>query len=207
MSNIINILKKKNLRGALVPKLEGKTHLSQMVLDLFGKCKNYDIIIDIKELGNNSQGFPLNAQTDGIKSITLDEDLVKDATQLSIAKTLVHESLHVYINYVMKNNRRSTIYNELQNYYKNFRNQYSHSVANNLSQHTFISQYVEALAYSLSSYDHDKQDISYYKALSWGGLESSEAYKKLKTSEKTKIQQIIKNEQYARRDAKSTKCK
>ncbi len=47
--------------------------------------------------------------------------------------------------------------------------------------------------------------MSYYTAMSWGGLESSSTYQAL--SNKTQIEKIIKNERYARSDAKSTKCK
>lgn len=46
--------------------------------------------------------------------------------------------------------------------------------------------------------------MEYYTAMSWGGLESSDAYKKLPN--KTAIQKIINNERYAKSDAKSTKC-
>ena len=86
----------------------------------------------------------------------------------------------------------------LSEYYKKYNND------NNLTQHNFMSQFVEALAYSLSAYDFHKQDMSYYEAMSWGGLESSDAYKAL--SNKDEIQKIIKNERYSRRGAKSTKC-
>lgn len=199
VSNIIKTLQEKDTRGALVPDLVGKSHLSQIVLDLFGKCTNYDLIIDIKELGNNPQGHPINAQTNGIESITLDDDLVRQATQLSIAKTLIHESLHVYINYIIEPYiKEYNFVKVLSEYYKKYNND------NNLTQHNFMSQFVEALAYSLSAYDFHKQDMSYYEAMSWGGLESSDAYKAL--SNKDEIQKIIKNERYSRRGAKSTKC-
>ncbi|MEE3999910.1 hypothetical protein V1T75_06130 [Tenacibaculum sp. FZY0031] len=48
--------------------------------------------------------------------------------------------------------------------------------------------------------------MDYYTAMSWGGLESSDAYKALSSTKKTAIQKIIKNERYAKSDAKSTKC-
>ncbi|WP_428743463.1 hypothetical protein [Tenacibaculum sp.] len=201
VSAIIKALQEKDTYGALVPDLKGKTHLSQMVLDLFGECTNHDLVIDIAQLGTNSQGFPLNAQTNGIESITLDTDLVKEATQLSIAKTLIHESLHAYINlYLDKYDRSKTFEQSIKIYYTKYKND------PNLSQHNFMSQFVEALAYSLSAYDNHQQDMSYYTALSWGGLESSDAYKALSSTEKTAIQKIINNERYAKSDAKSTKC-
>ena len=57
---------------------------------------------------------------------------------------------------------------------------------------------------TLFIHDNHQQPMEYYTAMSWGGLESSDAYKKLPN--KTAIQKIIKNERYARSDAKSTKC-
>jgi len=132
--------------------------------------------------------------------------LVKDATKLSIAKTLIHESLHVYVNLKTSYHDRSYSLTKILNeYYKVYSKDYPHDVANNLSQHKFISQYVEAMAYSLSAYDNHQKSMDYYTAMSWGGLESSDAYKKLPN--KTAIEKIIKNERYAKSNAKSTKCK
>uniref|UniRef100_A0AB33L3P1 SprT-like domain-containing protein n=1 Tax=Tenacibaculum sp. Pbs-1 TaxID=3238748 RepID=A0AB33L3P1_9FLAO len=205
VGDIIKELQKKDTYGALVPDLKGKGHLSEMVLDLFGECKNYDLTINVAQLGTNSQGFPKNAETKGIESITLDTDLVKDATKLSIAKTLIHESLHVYINFKTYQDREPSLVILLNKYYQKYRVSYPDDVANNLTQHQFISQYVEAMAYSLSAYDNHQQSMDYYTAMSWGGLESSDAYKKLPN--KTAIQKIINNERYAKSDAKSTKCK
>ncbi|ALU75826.1 hypothetical protein F7642_02940 [Tenacibaculum finnmarkense genomovar ulcerans] len=206
VTKIIDKLKEKNKFKSLVPNINGTAlvntggtaHLSQVILDLFGECRNYDLTISIKELGNNSQGYPINAQTKKTESITLDDDLVIEATQLSIAKTLIHESLHAYIN--LKTNPNSidkNLYDSVKIYYDKFKTA-------NLSQHNFMAQFVDAMAYSLSIYDNHKQDIEYYKSMSWGGLESSDAYKKLKN--KIEIQKIIKNERYARKGAKSTKC-
>jgi len=204
--DIIDKLKEKNKFKSLVPNINGTAlvntggtaHLSQVILDLFGECRNYDLTISIKELGNNSQGYPINAQTKKTESITLDDDLVIEATQLSIAKTLIHESLHAYIN--LKTNPNSidkNLYDSVKIYYDKFKTA-------NLSQHNFMAQFVDAMAYSLSIYDNHKQDIECYKSMSWGDLESSDTYKKLKN--KIEIQKIIKNERYARKGAKSTKC-
>ncbi len=73
----------------------------------------------------------------------------------------------------------------------------------NLSQHEFMSQFVDALANSLSVYDSHKQDYEYYKALSWAGLETSENYEELEN--KTEIQNIIRNERF-NENAKGSKC-
>lgn len=54
-----------------------------------------------------------------------------------------------------------------------------------------------------SAYDNHQQPMEYYKAISWGGLESSSIYQALPN--KTDIQKIINNERYAKSDAKGTK--
>jgi|TARA_B110000902_G_C14170627_1_gene536693 hypothetical protein len=67
-----------------------------------------------------------------------------------------------------------------------------------------MSQYVEALSYSLAAYDFHNQTKEYYKMLSWGGLETSTTYQAL--SNKTEIQNAINNERYGRSNAKGKKC-
>ncbi|CAL2092133.1 hypothetical protein [Tenacibaculum sp. 190524A02b] len=201
VSDIIKALQEKDQNGAMVPDLKGKEHLSQVILDLFGNCKNYDLVIKIDDLGLSPSGNLINAYTDGFDSITLDEDLVKDATQLSIAKTLIHESLHAYINFKLDPRVRDfDIITLLKGYYKRY------NYDPNVSQHNFMAEYIEALAYSLSAYDNHKQDMEYYKQLSWGGLEASDNYQSLPTTEQTAIQNTIANERFNRSGKKSTKC-
>lgn len=197
---IIKELQKKDIRNALVPDLEGMGHLSQMVLDLFDHSKKYNLTFNIGQL--NNIGSNVNGNTSGF-DITLDTDLVKDATQLFIAKTVIHESLHAFIHYTVRENPGSIMTNVLKKYHT-FYIINNPNNAGNLSEHQFMSQYVEALAYSLSSYDNHQQPMDYYKALSWAGLESSNAYNAL--PDKTNIEKIIENERLAKSDAKSTKC-
>jgi hypothetical protein len=149
VSDIIKKLQEKDKFKSLVPDLTGVSHLSQTILDLFGGCKNYDLEIKIAELGRDIQGNYINAQTYGIESITLDNDLVDDATKLSIAKTLIHESMHVFINYNLKTNRTSDLATSLTKYYNEFIKDNPKAIAENLTHHNFMSQYVDALAYSL----------------------------------------------------------
>ncbi|CAM1346957.1 hypothetical protein [Tenacibaculum insulae] len=207
-TKIINSLKLKSNHNSLVPDLQGTTlinnggttHLSQMVLDLFDHSKKYILTFDIKQL--NYLGSGVNGNTIGF-NISLDTDLVKDATQLFIAKTIIHESFHAFINYTVRENPGSTLTNLLNKYYDYYKIKYP-TKAGNLTHHQFISQYVESLAYSLSVYDNHQQDIGYYEALSWAGLESSTAYQVLPN--KTEIQRIITNERLANRNAKGDKC-
>ncbi len=76
----------------------------------------------------------------------------------------------------------------------------------NLTHHQFFSQYVDAIAVSFSIWDNKQQPISYYEKLAWGGLEASNAYIALSTSQKNAIQTAILDENFDRSGAKSIKC-
>lgn len=199
VGDIIDALQEKDLNGALVPDLQGKEHLSQIVLDLFGKCSNYDLIVNIAELGSGLNGGDVNGKTNGINSITLDDDLIDDATRLSIAKVLIHESLHLYMNWIIRKAPNSDMTKDLKTYFERFNN-------SNLTHHQYMQDYVEALAYSLSAYDNHRLSMDYYEAMSWGGLESSDTYQGFDQDKKDAIQEIIKNERYDRNGAQSTQC-
>ena len=111
--------------------------------------------------------------------------------------------MHTFINYSRKVNRTSDLTTDLNALYQKYKNQGNFDgVANNLSQHEFISQYVEALASSLAAYDNHQQSKEYYTMLSWGGLETSPTYQALPN--KNKIQTAINNERYGK--AKGKKC-
>ncbi|WP_299110037.1 hypothetical protein [uncultured Tenacibaculum sp.] len=195
VSEIINTLKQKDLNGTLIPNLGGKTHLSQMILELFNSSREYNLKFSIVQLDDIGEG--VNGNTNGFH-VTLDTDMIDEATRLFIAKTIIHESLHAYLHYITRSKQNSTITSVLKMYHK------LNNYKSNLTEHQFMGEYVEALAYSLSAYDNHRQNIDYYKALSWAGLESSSSYKSL--TNKTEIQRIIKNERDSRRSAKSAPC-
>jgi hypothetical protein len=201
--NILKELQKKDTKNAIVPDLTGVSHLSQTILDLFDTSTNDNLTFEIKQLGSTSAG-ERNAQTTNVTGgwkITLDTDLVKNGTQLFMAKTLIHESMHAFIKYNLKTNRTSNLATDLNALYQKFKSQNNSS---NLTHHEFMSQYVEALSYSLAAYDNHQQPNVYYKMLSWGGLETSTVYQAL--SNKTEIQNAINNERYGKSNAKGKKC-
>jgi hypothetical protein len=196
-------LHNKDTSKSLVPDLEGVSHLSQIILNMFAASKDYSLHFKVAQLGTNSNGDELNGRTVPIGGnhlaweITIDSDLVQNGTRLFIAKTIIHEVMHAYINFVLRENPLSNMVNELQRYNLSLNN-------SNLTHHEFIGQYVDALASSLSVWDNHAQDMSYYKMLSWGGLETSSAYQA--QNNQSLIQSAIQNERYGNSNARGEKC-
>lgn len=120
--------------------------------------------------------------------------MVNEGSDLAIAKTIIHETLHAYIQYEIDKNKYLLNKND---FYQNLKIAYDNNNSNgNLSEHDFMTQFVEAMAYSLAEYDNYQQSMDYYRAMSWGGLETSSAYQAKTQQEKDNIQKIICNERF-----------
>jgi hypothetical protein len=129
---------------------------------------------------------------------------VNRGTRLFIAKTLVHETLHAFIMYVLNKSRGSDLVADLNAIQSS--NYLGDDNAQNLTHHEFFSQYIDALAKSLAIWDDHRLPMDYYKKLSWGGLETSNAYQSKSTTEKNNIQKVINDERYNRTGAQGTPC-
>ncbi len=207
ISAILNKLQNKDMQRLTIPDiggLDGTGHLAQGILNLFDKSGEYDITFKVAEAGSDSNGNPRNATTQSIGDgwgVTLDDDYVNKATKLSIARTIIHESVHAYIGYILKENRKSDTVSNLQTIYQKYS---AEDNAFNLTQHEFMSQFVEGLARSLSVWDYGRQSVDYYQQLSWAGLESSPTYKNLPN--KNEIQNTIRNEATGSSGARGEEC-
>ncbi|WP_024772952.1 hypothetical protein [Aquimarina macrocephali] len=209
MKNIIDRLRLKDNHASVNPDISGggTEHLSSFILNIFDKNPEYSIIFKEKQLGLDPNGNEKNGLTknegNNLYSITIDDDLIKKGTQLFIAKTIIHESMHAFLLYNQYDNQGTTIDVMLNRLYLKYKEEDN---SNNLIQHEFIGQFVESLAHSLAAWDFHKLPMDYYENLSWGGLETSSAYKALPQTKKDKIQRIIKNERYGKSNAKGEKC-
>lgn len=205
LKNIIKLLQIKDNHFSVVPSINDQpiSHISQAILDLFDNSKQYSLEFSVEQLGT-SNGNEINGETTKLApdftswGIKIDSDLASNGTQLFIAKTIIHESVHAIMGYSLKEFRTSDFAFDLQELYN------TKGKNQNLTEHEFMSQYVEAFAYSLAAWDNHRQTMDYYKMLSWGGLETSSAYEKL--NNKIEIQNAIQNERYNKNDAKGTKC-
>ncbi|NVK52242.1 MAG: hypothetical protein HWD85_04850 [Flavobacteriaceae bacterium] len=203
--NILKKLKEKGSDYSVVPKLTNVNHLSQTILDLFSSSTTHNLTFRIDQLGF-SNGNRVNGRTEPVNNgwqITIDTDLVEKGTKLFIAKTMIHETMHAYINFNLKTNATSDLVTDLNSIYQKFKSQNN---SFSLTHHEFMGEYVDALASSLAIYDDNNHSLEYYKMLSWGGLETSSAYQALSSSKKTEIQNAIINERDGKSNAKGEKC-
>ena len=187
--------------------------ITQDLLDFFDSSKDYNVSFKAGDAGVDNAGNPKNATTDYTREnntavITLDQAELANATDLSIARTVIHETMHAYIQIALYNfSLDPSIRESLNELYNELNPQ---SVGNNRSilEHEFISQYVDAMAYSLYSWDNNTNqrnlEMSYYKNLSWAGLRTSSEFNSL-NNKNTIINNIL-SELNGTRDAKGSDC-
>jgi hypothetical protein len=216
VKNIIIQLSEKDKHYSVIPSInsQGLSHISSIVLNLFNSSSKYRLEFSVGQLGTNDAGNEINGSTKAIITngitvgwqIKIDSDLVNNGTQLAIAKTVIHEGMHVYVKYTLKSDSSSELVSDIQALYIKYQSEgkFSDGELENLANHDFMSQYVDVFSNSLAAWDNHKQTLDYYKLLSWGGLETSEAYKK--QTNQTQIQNAINNERYGQSNAKGTKC-
>lgn len=178
-----------------------------------------------------------NASTKGA-STTISNSYLTNATQLSIARTIIHEMIHAYLNvkytmpmstddgadFQLKMNKFAT-----DNGYK------PNGTADDVNrfQHEFMGQYVDAIAFSLLSWDikngtgginkkdlngNDVLDWDYYKSMAFSGQFQVDEYDNIvsetdsfkaqipDSNNRKEIVKNILNEQKGNSNAKGTKC-
>ena len=194
--NIIDILYSKGDRYSFLPSVKNKIpHFSKYILDMFDKSSKYTLTFKEANIGSNSQGLPRNGfffkAGEGKYEITLDKNYISSTSNLTIARTIIHEVFHAYIQQNIDDNRNATQKSDLVKDLDFLWKQSRYNGDMNLTQHEFMSQFVETMAHSLAVYDNYRHSMEYYTALSWAGLETSSAYQNKTQQEKDAIQKII----------------
>ncbi len=198
-----------------IPNTSTSLNLSKIILNLFNNSKNIHLTIQNGETGDS------NANTFGT-TITIGNGYLSNATELSIARTMIHEGLHAYLN-LLYSSPFSFISMSLRQKMDKYAEDNGYVIGTNNFHHNFMGKYIEAMAYSL--YDWDKKDGTggnlgwqYYKSMAYGGMfqvDSSgniaietDTFKKLvpKLNDRQKIANIVVNEQKNNDYAKGTKC-
>jgi len=103
---------------------------------------------------------------------TISDSYLQNATKLSIARTMIHESVHAFILY-----KNSSLDFDFRQSIELFgkENGYDIKVDPNRFHHEFMGQYINAMAYSLLQWDKKfgsggNLGWEYYHAMAFGGL-------------------------------------
>lgn len=107
-------------------------------------------------------------------TIYIRDSYLTTATDLSIARTAIHENLHAILNFlrhtgVIVPSQQNPTFEQLLNTYANYLVQNGAAA----SQHEFMSQFVSDIAATLKAYGVDKGynlPDSFYNAMAWGSL-------------------------------------
>jgi len=197
---------------------KGDFNIVDEVMKIFNESTKYDYIIVNSDDGNSTTGkFNRDTKTTEI-TVNLNNDYLSRASQLSIARTIIHESLHAYFVYKLQSDQQFFINFELK--YSEFRRKRNPN--DNRGQHELMGEYVDMMAYGLKSWDAEfgngklgkpLLDDDYYKSMAFGGLFKdgtnipTDSFKALvpSGSDRLKIIEIIQNEQEGI-NSKGTKC-
>lgn len=199
----------------LIPSNGIDLNFSQEILKLFKDSGNTNLTIRNDLLTGGA-----NASTVGA-TITINNSYLTNATQLSVARTIIHEIVHVYLNayfFGYPDFQDKPFQTQLRNYAseKGFTDI-------NTFHHNFMGQYIDAVAYSL--YEWDKEFGSggnlgweYYKSMAYSGMfqvdpsgsivAEVDTFKEIvpNANDRQVIANIILNEQNGNNQSKGTKC-
>ena len=181
--------------------------ISNTVLGLFGTSKVFEVnLISINNQNTTNAGwtdYPF--QYDPIKGIYSTNIYINtryNTTDLSVAKTILHEFMHAYLMYEMKTNPSTLNMN-----YKDLVNTWTTMNDLNSAQHEEIKNYVQHIADALKGFDGGQQSNDFYYGLAWGGLQGTSGWNSLSQSDRTRYSNYINTELNNLSGAKGSLCK
>jgi len=185
------------------------------MLDLFENSGKFDYrIIN----GDLSGANAVTNRVDGINVITLDNDYLESATTLSIARTMIHETVHAYLlehTYDMHLRTNYHTFDLMVMYLEKYEDNW------NDTHHAAMADFVLGMAVSLYNWDKNfgasggSLGFDYYYKMSFGGLinptNPTELIDEAKPlipagSSWTQINQILNKEANGSNHAKGAKC-
>jgi len=198
---------------------DGIFNISNEAIQTFYQSIRYDYNINNSDHGNGTSAL-FNRLTGKFEiSVNLNNHYLNTASQLSIARTIIHESVHAYILFEL--NTDPSYFSDFYSKYEQFLKRRNPSM--NRAQHELMGEYVDMMALSLKTWDilygNGKQgnpilEDNYYRSMAFAGLFKdktnipTDSFKALvpNASDRQKILDIIKNEQEGT-NPKGTLCK
>ncbi|CAM1360631.1 hypothetical protein [Tenacibaculum xiamenense] len=213
--NIFNLLKNETPLGpSNTPQITTSFTLSGEILSLFDNANHINYTVRNDNIGGiaavTNRNYP-NVIT------TFSNNYLNNATTLSIARTMIHESVHAYI---LHQTTPPNIDGDFISAITEYAKKYGFDNPNRF-HHEFMAQYINAMAYSLYTWDRNNGGGNlgweYYKAMAYGGLfyedengnqRETDSFIILEPLQITRdnIKRIIENEQNGNQHAKGKKC-
>lgn len=157
--------------------------LTQLVLDVFESSDNTNLVFSVSStMSGNGNTFPVamynfKTKTCDVK-VNIRESYLTTATDLSIARTIIHESVHALLVQMYEEGKFLLPDGTTDPNFANLADAYTKALETNdasglgLPQHEYMSNLVEDIATSLSAYGNQNGynlPFSYYEKLSWAG--------------------------------------
>jgi hypothetical protein len=212
------------IKSAYIKASTDQTGMMDEVLQLLNDVADFDFVAYDADLGNPEVSAEtqrerfVNTSGNSQISITFNSQYLAEASKLSIARTILHESVHAFLVYNGFCAPNGDVFQGYQNYL------FSKGISQGaVGQHEFMAQYVNAIAYSLYQWDLKfglgNIPLSYMKDIAWGGLtgyrddngqyvryDSFINYTNNSSSVINRIESNVVNEKKANSYAKSPKC-
>ncbi|MFN6090298.1 MAG: hypothetical protein ACK47E_16255 [Cyclobacteriaceae bacterium] len=185
---------------SIVGELKGITNgsVAEIIQKFSGAIPTWNWEIKDGLLATNLNGITsaLN-RSSGTVTTTIDTQKFLSSTDIAIARTLMHESIHAYLVGFFANDPllANGEYHQLVTAW----NTAKRPDLNELHHDEMVRSFVDDIAAALAQYSYSKgYDIPYQTLsdLSWGGLQDTRAFKNLPYSDRKRINDIISTEQY-----------
>jgi len=150
-----------------------------------------DGTLPTNENANTSQQYN---STLGTVTTTFDASKFTNATDLSIARTIMHESIHAFLVVYFKTDPQSAS----KSYSQLLEDYYQLQDANATHHIEMTRSFINDIAASLQEYGISQGyslDTQFYQDMSWGGLTSTPAFQALSQTDQDRINKVILTEQ------------
>lgn len=172
-----------------------KNGVGQTIVNFAGNTTNLNWNLKSGDLNGTSSGEtnPKYDKTSGSVTTTFDSQRWTDATDLSWARTMLHESIHAYLaaqfaiskpNFISTYPAMVSEWDKLQNWNDIHHEEIARSIVNDVA--IALEEYGSNNGYNLPK--------QFYQDMAWGGLQETSTFKKLPFNEQQRILDVIATE-------------